>query len=142
MLRAVLDPNVLIATTLSPRGSPGRVLRHWIDGAFDLVVSPLLLDELGRALDYPKLKDRITPAEATELLELLIRDAIAANDPAEPPAISSPDPQDNCLIALASSSRSLLVSGDKDLLVLSERIPVYSPVEFLALLDERDPNPS
>ena len=106
------------------------------------MVSPLLLDELVRALDYLKLKDRIAPAEATEILELLIRGAIAANDPAEQPAISSPDPEDNYLIALASSSRSLLVSGDKDLLVLSERIPVYSPSEFLALIDERDPNPT
>jgi predicted nucleic acid-binding protein len=92
----------------------------------------LLVDELVRALDYPELKDRITPAEATELVDFLIRGAIAADDPAEPSSISSPDPEDNYLIALASSSRSLLVSGDKDLLVLSEQIPVYSPVEFLA----------
>ncbi len=125
---------------MSPRGSPGRVLRHWFDGAFDLVVSPLLLDELARALDYPKLKDRITPAEATELLELLVRGAITANDPTEPPPISSPDPEDDYLIALASSSRSRLVSGDKDFLVLSEQIPVYSPAEFLALIDDSDPN--
>ncbi len=102
----------------------------------------MLLDELVRALDYPKLEDRITPTEAMELLELLIRGAIAANDSAEPPAISSPDPADNYLIALASSSRSLLVSGDKDLLVLSEQIPVYSPAQFVALIDERDPDPT
>lgn len=106
------------------------------------MVSRLLLDELVTALDYPKLKDRITPAEATELVELLIRGAIAADDPDEPPTISSPDPEDNYLIALASSSRSLLVSGDKDLLVLSEQIPVFSPAEFLALINEMDPNPT
>lgn len=141
-MRAVLDPNVLISAILSPRGSLGRVLRHWFDGAFELVVSPLLLDELARALDYPRLTDRITPAEASELLELLIRGAIAANDSTEPPSISSPDPEDNYLIALASSSRSLLVSGDKDLLMLSEQIPVYSPAEYLVLIDERDPSPT
>jgi predicted nucleic acid-binding protein len=88
------------------------------------------------------LKDRITPREASELLELLIRGAIAANDSTEPPAISSSDPEDNYLIALASSSRSLLVSGDKDLLVLSEQIPVYSPADFLVLIDESDPDPT
>ncbi len=133
---------MLISAVLSPRGSPGRVLRHWFDGAFDLVVSFLLLDELSRAFDYPKLRNRIAPTEAAEFIELLIRGAIAANDSTEPPAFSSSDPEDNYLIALASSSRSVLVSGDKDLLVLKEQIPVYSPGEFLALIDESGPNPT
>lgn len=74
--------------------------------------------------------------------KLHVRGAFAANDPIVPPAISSPDPEDNYLIALASSSRSVLVSGGKDLLVLSEQIPVYSPAEFLALIDESDPDPT
>lgn len=135
-MRAVLDPNVLISATLSSRGSPGRVFRYWLEGVFDIVVSPLLLDELERALGYPKLKDRITTAEASELLQLLVRGAVVSEDPDEPPEISSPDPDDNYLIALASSSRSLLVSGDGDLLQLSGRIPVYSPADFLALVEE------
>jgi len=41
-------------------------------------------------------------------------------------------------MALAGLSRSLLVSGDSDLLQLSGRIPVYSPADFLALLEEVD----
>ncbi len=52
--------------------------------------------------------------------------------------ISSSDPKDDYLIALAEKSRSVLVSGDGDLLELSEQIPVYSPREFLDLLQESD----
>jgi putative PIN family toxin of toxin-antitoxin system len=141
-LRAVLDPNVLISAALSHRGAPGRVFRLWLEGAFDLVVSPMLLDDLGRALDYPKLKSRITAAEAIELREVLMRGGNTVDDSDEAPTIASPDPDDNYLIALASTSRSLLVSGDKDLLGLSEQLPVYTPAEFLALLDDQDPRPT
>lgn len=95
----------------------------------------MLLDELERALAYPKLRDRIRADEADELLELVSRQGRVVEDPHLPPEISSPDPEDDYLIALASVSRSVLVSGDKDLLELSDRIPVYSPAAFLALIE-------
>ena len=57
-------------------------------------------------------------------------------DPETQPGIPSSDPKDDYLIALAGTSRSVLVSGDGDLLELSEQIPVYSPREFLDLLQE------
>lgn len=134
-MRAVLDPNVIISAALSPGGSPGRLFRYWLEGAYDVVVSPNLLDELDRALGYAKLKDRVPPHEKKELLDLLSRGGIAVQDPEMSPEMRSPDPDDDYLIALASISRSVLVSGDKDLLGLSHRIPVYSPAEFLGLIE-------
>ena len=135
-MRAVLDPNVIISATLSPAGSPARAFRLWLEGAYELVCSPLLLDELARALTYPKLRKHIDTDEAHELLDLLRRGALLVEDPKTPPGISSSDPEDDYLIALAEKSRSVLVSGDRDLLELSEQIPVYSPREFLDLLQE------
>ena len=70
-MRAVLDPNILIAAALAPQGSPARILRAWLDGAFELITSPLLLEELERALSYPKLRPRISPDEAHALVALL-----------------------------------------------------------------------
>lgn len=134
-MRAVLDPNVIISAALSPGGSPGRLFRYWLEGAYDLVVSPLLLDELERALGYSRLRDRVPTNETKELLELLSRAGLATKDPQSPPDIRSPDPDDDYLIALASIARAVLVSGDKDLLGLSGQIPVYSPVEFVALIE-------
>jgi predicted nucleic acid-binding protein len=58
-----------------------------------------------------------------------------AEGPTLIPEVRSPDPDDDNLIALASISRSVLVSGDSDLLGLSEQIPVYSPAEFLVLIE-------
>lgn len=139
-MRAVLDPNVIISATLSPGGSPGRLFRSWLEGAYELVVSPQLLDELERALGYPKLRDRVTSDETQELLEVLARAGVTVRDPDLPPEVGSSDPDDDYLIALASISRSVLVSGDADLLGLSDQIPVYSPTEFLAMIEHRNSN--
>ncbi len=115
-----------------------RAFRLWFEGAFELVYSPLLLGELARALTYPKLRKHIDTNEADELLDLLRRGALMVEDPETQPGIPSSDPKDDYLIALAGKSRSVLVSGDGDLLELSEQIPVYSPREFLDLLQESD----
>jgi putative PIN family toxin of toxin-antitoxin system len=133
-LRAVLDPNVIISVALSPGGSPGRVFKAWLEGAFELVVSNKVLAELERAMNYPKLASRISQDETIELLDLLERGGKTADEPVNPPEVRSEDPDDDYLIALASSTQSVLISGDSDLLNLSGRIPVRSPAEFLAMI--------
>lgn len=128
-MRAVLDPNVIISGLLSPTGNAAHLLRAWEGGEFDLIVSAALLDELRRALGYPKLR-RISEAEADRVVEWLRESATVAEDPDIPPLVGSPDPGDDYLIALAASRQSLLVSGDKHLLDLAERIPVLEPARF------------
>lgn len=137
-MRAVLDANVIISATLSPEGSPARVLLLWVEGWYELVCSPLLLDELERALRRPKLQPHIQPDQVTELLDLLRERSLMVDDSEVPPDVLSADPDDNYLIALASRSRSVLVSGDRDLLRLSDQIPVYPPAEFLRILEKPD----
>jgi len=131
-VRAVLDPNVVISALLSPFGAPALILRAWIQGAFELVLSPLLLEELERALAYPKPRKRIGRDDAQRVTEWLASMATVAADPEDPPVVRSPDPGDDYLIALAASERAVLVSGDAHLLGLEGRIPVMSPARFLS----------
>jgi uncharacterized protein len=133
-VRAVLDPNVLISAVLSRRGARAQLLARWLGGHFELVVSPSLLDELARALAYPKLAARIPSAEAEAYVALLRRAATLAPDPHDPPPRSA-DPGDDCLIALAEAERAALVSGDRHLLALADALPVLSARAFLELLD-------
>jgi uncharacterized protein len=56
MFRVVLDPGVLIAAVLSPKGAPAELLRHWLAGDYELVVSDKLLAELKRVLLRPKFR--------------------------------------------------------------------------------------
>lgn len=133
-MRAVLDPNVIISGLLSGTGAPARLLAAWQDGRIEVIVSPLLLAQLERALAYPKLRAHINAQDATAAVGLLAAGATSIDDPPQPPAVRSEDPGDDYLIALAAADRAALVSGDKHLLALRERIPVYSPREFLELL--------
>jgi putative PIN family toxin of toxin-antitoxin system len=137
-VRAVLDVNVIISALLSPSGAPARVIRAWLEGRFELVVSPLLLGELKRALAYPKLRERIGVVEARRVLEWFATSALVAEDPRHPPPVRSPDPGDDYLIALAHAERAVLVSGDQHLLGLEGAIPIHSPARFLVLLQRED----
>lgn len=135
-MRAVLDPNVIISAALAPRGAPAKVLKAWLEGAFELVVSESLLAELERAMGYAKLRKRIARDEARALVELLRREATMTDDPADPPSTRSPDPGDDHLIALAATAHAVIVSGDRHLLGLARQIPVFSPADFPPMLRE------
>lgn len=140
-MRAVLDPNVLIAALLSRGGAPARIVSHWLAGAFELVVSETLLAELDRALAYPKLRTAVTPAEAAQFVTLLRHQAILSPDPASP-ARRSADPDDDYLPALAESRHALLVSGDRHLLALADELPIITARTFLEMIEaESSPPP-
>lgn len=130
-MRAVLDANVLISAILSPRGAPARLLLAWQAGAFDLVVSPLLLAEVRRTLTYPKLVKRVPPEDADAFVAWLGRAAVLVLDPDGPPPVRSDDPGDDYLIALAAAERAVLVSGDAHLTSLADRSPVRTPAGLL-----------
>ena len=135
-MRVVFDPNVIISATLSPSGTPAHLYELWRGGAFELVVSPKLLLELEGVLAREKFTNLVHPDEVAQLMLVLTSDAVLVPDPAEEPGVRSADPDDDYLIALASHTRSVLVSGDTDLLDLSDQIPVYFPAQLRTLIED------
>jgi uncharacterized protein len=135
-VRAVVDVNVLISGVLSARGPSSEILRASRDGLFELVVSEKLLAELKRTLAYPKLRKRIPPEKATTFANWVRDHATLAEDPASPPPVGSRDPDDDYLLALAISRHAYLETGDQDLLVLSDDLPILTPVQFATKLRE------
>ena len=133
-MRAVLDPNLVISGALSSRGAPADVLRSLAGGEFELIASQALLDELERALVYPKLRLHISESDAADLVRWVADSASVVADPDTDPSVHSRDPNDDYLISLASANRAALVSGDKHVLALAGEIPVFSPRAFLDLL--------
>ena len=133
-MRAVLDVNVIVSGVLSRSGAPAQVLRSWLDGDFEMVVSPSLLDELVRVLRYPKIRNRLSEEDAESLVELISAGAILVDDPEAPGTVASRDPADEYLVSLARATRSVLVTGDADLLGLAAQVPVFGPRAFLDML--------
>ena len=100
----------------------------------------MLLAELERALGYTKLRDRYRHRRARSSSSFSHEEAWWSKIQTNLRKSGPPTPDDDYLIALASISRSLLVSGDADLHGLADQIPVYSPVEFLAMIEAPDSN--
>ncbi len=136
MKRAVLDPSVLVSALITPSGTPAKLLAASRSGSFELIVSPLLLEELSLVLRRKKFRRYVDLDAVDRYVSLLRRDAAFVDDPAEPPPLRCRDPDDDYLIALAHDHAAALVSGDDDLLDLAEKIPVFSPSEFLAAQDQ------
>jgi uncharacterized protein len=133
-VRAVVDVNVLISGILSAKGPSAEILRASRDGLCELVISEMLLTELNRTLRYPKLRKRIPPEKANAFANWIRDHGTVAEDPEGPPPVRSRDPDDDYLLALAIDRRAYLVTGDQDLLVLGDGLPILTPARFATTL--------
>lgn len=137
MIRAVVDPGVLIAAVLSAAGAPAELLRYWLDGAVEIIVSEKLLAELDSVLQRPKFRSYLPASEAKRYVDLLRRWAETAADADAGEAFTA-DPKDDYLVALALPSRAdFIVSGDRHLIKIEiSRVPVLTPRRAVDLLKE------
>lgn len=59
MLRAVLDANVYVSALVRPEGPPGQIIERFLrSAAFEIVLSPAIVEEVLEALAYPKARRR------------------------------------------------------------------------------------
>lgn len=135
MFRLVLDPGVLVAALISAIGAPRELVLSWIEGEFELVVSPMLVSELERVLDREKFRKYVSMRDAKIYVSLFRRFATPAPDLPHPVRVSS-DPGDDYLVALAASQAAhYLVSGDPDLTTLKNPgVHIVTPRAMLDLL--------
>lgn len=136
-MRVVLDTNVLISATLIRGGNEDRILRAWQRGAFEVVVSPQILEEMGRALFYEKFSKLrwMSQPEVASLIHLFAQEAILVAGMTDVSACR--DPEDNKFLAAAvEGAAQYLVSGDKDLLALKryQGTQIVRPAAFLKIV--------
>ena len=138
MLRAVLDANVFVSAAIHPAGPPGRITERFLRSeTFSLVLSPGIVEEVLRALTYPKVRRYVRRdldaalwfEDLVVLAELVPGDALVSG--------VSTDPDDNKYLAAAVEGRAtFVVTGDPHLLAVGqyEGIRIVSPRTFLDLL--------
>jgi putative PIN family toxin of toxin-antitoxin system len=136
--RAVLDANVYVSAAVRAEGPPGQIIGRFLrDGAFDIVMSQAIVEEVLRALTHPKVRKYIRPGLDPELWfeDLLVLSHLVSGKHELEGA--SKDRDDDKYIAAAIEGRAgFLVAGDSDLLDLKEYdgIRIVSPRVFLDLL--------
>lgn len=138
MIRAVLDANVYVSAAVRPDGPPGQILQRFLrGGVFEIVMSQGIVEEVLRALNYPKVPKYIRPGLDAELWfeDIVVLSQLVAGQ--RDVKRVSKDPDDDKYIAAAIEGRAgFVVAGDSDLLVLKEfeGIRITSPRIFLDLL--------
>ncbi len=119
-LRVVLDTNIVLSALVFGGGAAGRLRVAWQQGAVLPLASTATVQELVRVLAYPKF--RLSGQEQEELLADYLPYAQTVRIPQPPPSVPScRDPLDAPFMHLAVTGRAdVLVSGDRDLLVLAD----------------------
>jgi len=128
-MRIVPDTNVLVSGFTYPRSIPGKIISAWKQKKIDFCLSHFIIDEFKRVL--PALKhNELSASQIRELSEVLI----FFSDVVEPDSMIHSelrDPNDQLILGtLAASGADYLITGDNDLLILSDMFPIITPRAF------------
>jgi uncharacterized protein len=137
MIRAVLDTNIIISALLWG-GLAQQIFNAARDERFVALLTGVLLVELTTTLSRDKFAEQLIRRKLTvdSIIEQY-RAAVLFVDPAEVPADVVRDPKDQAVLACAVGGQAdFIVSGDKDLLVLSsyKNIAIVDARQFLERL--------
>ncbi len=144
-----MDHNVLVSAAISEAGPPGKLLRRWEAGEFELVVSAGVLFEVLEVLKRPKFRRYLSEAEAVAYVLLLHDGTEEVSEELSPDVVRgvTGDPDDDYLTGVAFlGNAGVIVSGDRHLLDLGmirdgEGNPlarVMTPREFLNELERHE----
>ncbi len=137
MVRVVFDTNVFVSAFIQPKSPPGRLLAGLIEGdKFELVLSTAILDEVGRALRYPKVRKRIRLDDDDLDLRVAMLGILSTMVSVSSRTVTgvSRDPDDDAILAAAvEGCADYIVTGDQDLLAIGDYqgIRIVTPSAFL-----------
>ena len=137
-MKALLDTNALVSVLLRPDGVSHQIFDRWLDGQFDLAISPGTLLELADVLPRPHIfkKYHLTEQLIDQHLNTLRTEAEVAPGLLVLDVVPA-DPKDNHVLAAAIETHcDYVVSGDRHLLDMGQyqSLRIITPRDFLTLL--------
>ena len=136
-MRVVLDANTYISSLISNKGNPARIVRWWLEGQYDVLVSQQIIDELLRVSGYARILKKYSEVrEKRHEFAALVSEQAEWVEPRGKLDVVSVDESDNWYIecALAGNAK-YIITGDQHLLELREYegIAILAPAAFVAL---------
>ena len=116
-LRAVIDTNLFISGLFAKDSVSAQLQDLWINQDFELVTSILIIKEISRVLNYPRIKKHFKPKDKNikRFFRLIFRKAIISKDIYHTDKIAD-DPTDNKFLACALEKKAdYIVSRDPHL---------------------------
>ncbi|MBN2717796.1 MAG: putative toxin-antitoxin system toxin component, PIN family [Deltaproteobacteria bacterium] len=118
MIKAVFDTNTFVSAMLQPQGTPARLLEMAMTAdacPFELYISGQIIEEIGRVLSYPRIKNkyRLSDDRINVFLALIIEACKDIGYVSELFIVTT-DPDDSYIVSTALACKAdYLVSGDK-----------------------------
>jgi putative PIN family toxin of toxin-antitoxin system len=104
--RVVIDPGVLVSAFISPRkAAPALLVDAFLDGHFEMLVSPTLIAELTDVLGREKFAAHAAEGRASAFIAVLLDRAEMVKD-AAPGSLKTADADDDYLIAVAQAHKA------------------------------------
>jgi len=131
-LRFVFDVNIIISATLIPESNPDLAIRKAQDLG-SILMSPSIWSELEQVLNRPKFDRYISSEDRVRFLHDFYPTVTLVTEQIEE-IQECRDPKDNKYLELAvSGSADMIITGDRDLLVLHpfRDKPILSVANFL-----------
>lgn len=143
-MRATLDTNTLASETIAgPASTIAQIHEAFNAGAFDLVISQHILDELVNTLGNPYFSRRVSTTDSLAFLALLSAKAHTVTIAVSVQGVAT-HPEDDLVLATAvSANADYLVTGDLKLQALGsfQGVTIVSPRAFLDVLLREDRAP-
>ncbi len=132
-MKVVIDTNIFISGILNPTGNAGKILEEWRKQSLEIITSEALLEEIKQTLQYPKILkiikwDMETINQFIDLLYFFTTVVEIEGIKTEVPRDSN---DEKVLATHIAGNADYLITGDHDLLVLSNKYRIISPKEFV-----------
>ncbi len=137
---AVIDTNLFISGLFGQNSTTTQLQELWITKAFVLGTSLEIMKEVGKVLQYPKIRKNLIEKEEVikRFFRLIFRKAIVAEDSFRTDRIVD-DPTDNKFLACALEiNADYIVSGDNHLLSIKHfhGIQIVDATSFVKKITE------
>ena len=136
-MRIVLDTNVYISSLISDKGNAAKIVRWWLEGEFDVLVTQPIIDEILRVTGYERIQKKYAKVRENRLeYAALISDQAVWIEPVEKLDIIFADESDNRYVECAVAGHAqYIITGDEHLLKLGayEGIMILKPAAFVML---------
>lgn len=143
MIKIVIDTNVFISGVLTPGRAPAQLLELVLSGTVKLVISPQIIQEIQRVIEYPGIiklmkKRKLEAKELEKTIFRIMRVAQITSGAVMVQGVAA-DPSDDIFLACALEGQAeFIVSGDHHLTDLKnyQGIRIIPPAAFIGVMSE------
>lgn len=133
-MRVVIDTNIFIAGLLNLEGGAEKIIKHFKDGIFELVVSRDVFDEYLHVIHL--FDNDIPPDKSEELLELIFEKAVKIESVSSKALCKDPDDEKFLSVAISGNARYIVTKNKKDFPHNLSTAKIVNVREFLNELEK------